>query len=296
MRRFLRYGILLVCAMAVLSGCGRPKTIPDEKLEKIFEDIFLANSYYSSVGERSQLDSLDIYRPILKKHGYKVKDLTYTVENYSKRKSQRISDVVEASIRRLEKTERHYAGLLEVRDTLEARASRRFASTVYLDSMIRVFSLNDTAKLRIKIPVREGDYRIEFTYLIDSLDQNGHSGSTYELLDASGRVTKSQNRGLTVRQLSEVSVTVNAKPGDDSLRIRLAGYGPQMKRPHVTIESIRIVYTLPVPEALDSMFMQNRNKIFTFPPYVERTSSDTTHRGTLRADPPWLPQGGGGNI
>ncbi len=280
--------------MVLMAGCGKPKTIPDDKLEKIFDEIFLANAYSNTVGDRAQMDTADIYRPILKKYGYRVQDLTYTIENYSKRKSKRISDVVESSIRGLENTERYYAELVTQQDTIEARALRLFARTVFRDTTRRqVFSLDDTAKLRIEIPVRPGTYHVEFAYLIDSLDQNGRSAYMFEMLDSARRITNTHARALVTRAPANIAVPVEARPGDRTLRIKLAGYGPMMKRPHVTIDSIRVVYNLPVKEALDSMTIYYQNRIITFPQYADRP--DTTSRGTLRADPPWLPEGGDDN-
>lgn len=297
MKRFFGHSILALGFLLLLAGCGKPKTIPDDKLGKIFEDIFLTNSYYSTVGDKTQVDSLDMYRPILKKYGYRVQDLTYTIENYSKRKSKRISDVVETSIRSLENMERYYAELVTKQDTLEARALRKFARRVYYDTAAtQVFSLDDTAGLRIEIPVTEGNYRIDIAYLIDSLDQNGRSPLVYELLDSSGTVTGRHSRGLSTRAPSNISMSADAKPGDRTLRIKFAGYGPNMKSPHVTIDSVRIIYTLPVRVALDSLALHYIDKIFTWPPYAESSDADTTYRRTLRADPPWLPEGGDGNL
>ena len=295
MRRLLRYGILLFGVLSLLAGCGHAKTIPDDKLERIFEDIFLANSYCNSSDRKVGMDSLDIYRPILEKHGYEVVDLTYTIENYSKRKSAKISDVVEASIRRLESRERYYSRLVADRDSLQARAVRQFADTVYFDSLIQVFSLNDTAKLWIEIPVTEGDYRIMYNYLIDSLDQNGRPASTYEMADANGRPTNTVTRGLSTRRRSDVSFPMTAKPGDRTLRLKLAGYGPNIRKPHVTIEMMRIIYNLPVQAALDSLFAFQRDQIYTFPSYVDQLDPNTPYSGTLRVDPPRLLEGGDDN-
>lgn len=296
MNRFFGHSILAFGFLLFLAGCGKPKTIPDDKLGKIFEEIFLANSYYSSVGSRKQADTVDMYRPILKKYGYKVQDLTYTIENYSKRKSKRISDVVEASIRSLESRERYYAELVTKQDTLEARALRKFARRVYYDTVeAQVFGLDDTAKLRIEIPVREGNYQIDIAYMIDSLDRNGRSSSVYELLDSSGVVTGRHSRGLSTRVPSTISMSADAKPGDRTLRIRFAGYGPNMKSPHVTIDSVRIIYTLPVRVALDSLALYYMDKIITWPPYANLSDADTTYRRALRAYPPRLPERGDGD-
>lgn len=295
MRRFLKYSLLLTGALAVLAGCVRHKTIPDKKLVQIFEEIFLVNAYYGTVEKNVEFDSIDIYRPVLKKYGYKVTDLTYTIENYSKRKSARISKVVESSIRLLEIQERYYAGIAAEQDSLRIRAMRQFSETVYYDTMIYVTNLGDTSKLRIEIPVVEGDYVINYSYMIDSLDQNGRPGSSHELLNARRVSTDNKTNGLTIRRPDKYSTTLTAKPGDKTLRLRLAGYGSRMKQPHVRIDSIRIVYNLPAAAALDSLFEYNKRTVYNLPEYVHRLDPDAPPVGTLRADPPRLPEAGDDN-
>ena len=169
MKRIVR--ISLCMFLLVLAGaCARHKIIPDRKLAQIFHDAFLANAYIGS--EQVDIDSLNIYEPIFAGYGYTTEDVYYTIGNFSKRKSARLGDVVELAIEMLEAEGKYYNREVAVLDTIDNVARRSFTRTVYADSLIRVGSLRDTARLRFSVDVRHGEYNLSLKYLVDSLDHN----------------------------------------------------------------------------------------------------------------------------
>lgn len=118
-------------------------------------------------------DSLNLYEPIFAKYGYTTADVQYTIGNFSKRKSARLSDVVEQAIKLLETEAEHLDREVSILDTIDNVARRTFRRTLYADSLVRVTRLRDTARLRFVFDsIRPGDYTIAFDYLIDSLDEN----------------------------------------------------------------------------------------------------------------------------
>ena len=153
MKRIFRISL---CAFLLLAGaaCTRHKIIPDEKLAQIFHDAFLTNAYIGDV--RVNIDSLNIYEPIFARYGYTTRDVYYTIGNFSKRKSARLGDVVEMAIDKLEAEGKFYDREVAVLDTIDNVARRTFTRTVYADSLIRVGSLRDTARLRIAVDVQPG--------------------------------------------------------------------------------------------------------------------------------------------
>lgn len=169
MKRIVR--IFLCMFLLVLAGaCARHKIIPDRKLAQIFHDAFLANAYIGS--EQVDIDSLNIYEPIFAGYGYTTEDVYYTIGNFSKRKSARLGDVVELAIEMLEAEGKYYNREVAILDTIDNVACRSFTRTVYADSLIRVGSLRDTARLRFSVDVRPGEYNLSLKYLVDSLDRN----------------------------------------------------------------------------------------------------------------------------
>ena len=166
MKRFI-----YILVSGLLLACSGYKIIPDEQLALIFHDAFLSNAYMQHRGMRP--DSLNLYEPIFAKYGYTTADVQYTIGNFSKRKSARLSDVVEQAIKLLETEAEHLDREVSILDTIDNVARRTFRRTLYADSLVRVTRLRDTARLRFVFDsIRPGDYTIAFDYLIDSLDEN----------------------------------------------------------------------------------------------------------------------------
>ena len=157
MKRLIRLFCLIAAATA-LGSCARDKVIPDEELARIFRDAYLINAYVSDRGVK--LDSLELYEPVFSRYGYTAEDVRYTIGNFSRRKSAKLSDVVEQSIRLLEEESAYYKYEVGVLDTIDNVARRTFTRTVYADSLIRVGSLRDTARLRIAVDVQPGAFAI----------------------------------------------------------------------------------------------------------------------------------------
>ena len=118
---------------------------------------------------RVNIDSLNIYEPIFARYGYTTRDVYYTIGNFSKRKSARLGDVVEMAIDKLEAEGKFYDREVAVLDTIDNVARRTFTRTVYADSLIRVGSLRDTARLRIAVDVQPGEYELRLKYLVDAV-------------------------------------------------------------------------------------------------------------------------------
>ena len=170
MKRYLRITAFALFAV-LFAACARHKIIPDDKLAQIFHDAFLTNAYIGNGNVKT--DSLRIYEPIFARYGYTTDDVHYTIGNFSKRKSARLSDVVEQAIKLLETEAEHLDREVSILDTIDNVARRTFRRTLYADSLVRVTRLRDTARLRFVFDsIRPGDYTIAFDYLIDSLDEN----------------------------------------------------------------------------------------------------------------------------
>ena len=169
MKRFLRMAASAAFVL-LLSACARHKIIPDDTLAQIFHDAFLTNAYIGSEGVKT--DSLRIYEPIFARYGYTTDDVHYTIGNFSKRKSARLGDIVERAIEMLEREGKFYNREVAVLDTIDNVARRTFTRAVLADSLIRVRSLADTARLSFSLDVEPGDYQLSLRYLVDSLDRN----------------------------------------------------------------------------------------------------------------------------
>ena len=262
MKRFLRIAASAAFVL-LLSACARHKIIPDDTLAQIFHDAFLTNAYIGSEGVKT--DSLRIYEPIFARYGYTTDDVHYTIGNFSKRKSARLSDVVEQAIKLLETEAEHLDREVSILDTIDNVARRTFRRTLYADSLVRVTRLRDTARLRFVFDsIRPGDYTIAFDYLIDSLDENTQLRASVWFERADDRRVNVSPTYLTRRRAAEYRREMKADTSMRRLVLDLYEIrSPKPKRPHMTVRNLRVVYTPDAAEAVDSLFLRQLNiKIF----------------------------------
>lgn len=254
MKRFLRMAAS-AAFLLLLSACARHKIIPDDTLAQIFHDAFLTNAYIGSEGVKT--DSLRIYEPIFARYGYTTDDVHYTIGNFSKRKSARLGDVVELAIEMLEAEGKYYNREVAVLDTIDNVARRSFTRTVYADSLIRVGSLRDTARLRFSVDVRPGEYNLSLKYLVDSLDRNekGLRGVVWlERRDS----TRTNVYTTTLRRDRQENFTrrFTVDTTHRRLWVDFIEFRGKPQRPSLTVSDLKIDYTPETSAAEDSLYMQ----------------------------------------
>lgn len=254
MKYRIRLAALLLLGL-MAGACVRHKIISDEELAHIFHDAFLTNAYVST--ERLSLDSLNIYEPIFARYGYTTEDVQYTIGNFSKRKSARLGDVVEEAIRMLEEEGLRYEHEVAVLDTIDNVARRTFTRTVLADSLVRVRSLRDSARLHIRLDsLLPGEYNLAVNYLVDSLDRNpGLRGSAW-LIRTDGSRTSSYT--FTMRRNKEERFTRRYTADSTTRELHLNLFLPRegAKRPSVTLRDLEIRYTPPTRQAVESLYLR----------------------------------------
>ena len=286
MRKLFTYIVFAAAVLATGTGCSRAKDIPRGELKEIFKEAFLINAYYQTnprMMEAMMMDSLDIYRPILERYGYTLRDLEYTVQNISKQKSKNLSDVVEKSIEELKKESEWFDQRIADMDTVSARAGRIFMQEVLFEEQITAEEIKDTAKLRIILPVKEGTYAVSYAYLLDSLEQNGSLRITGTVYDTVGRRRSvfSQVLSKRGRQRPEPH-RFDTTAADSTLVLLLGNYPKTMGRPHLIVDSLRLDYFLPAQKAQDSL----RRMLYhpNFPPYYGEEDPVAQDSSALRPD------------
>lgn len=233
-----------------LSSCSKPRIISDDKLAQIFHDIYLTNAYNQSYP--FNLDSLNIYEPVFAKYGYTVEDMQYTIGSFAKRKSARMSNVVDDAIEILDRESRFYQGRLAIYDTVGLIARERYVSVVYYDSLITARKTADTAKLRITLPVKPGAYEVSYIYTQDTTDRNSLRANMY-LLDEDNRHSSNNTRRMRPGESEKVSVLFYPGENHRELVLDFNNYRAGMTKPHLTIEKLTVKYYLPDRIARDSM-------------------------------------------
>ncbi|MDE5623558.1 MAG: DUF4296 domain-containing protein [Alistipes sp.] len=254
MQSFFRFLLCLACVLSA-GACSHHRIIPDDKLALIFHDAFLANAY---LGTRNLAkDSLNVYEPIFARYGYTTQDVHYTIGNFSKRKSARLGDVVERAIDLLEAEGKFFNREVAVLDTVDNVALRAARRTLRADSLLRVRSLADTARVGFVFDVAPGEYEVRLRYLVDSLDLNtrGLRSQMWLERDDSSRV---QTYTVSLRRLAEG--TLSRKFSADSthrrLRVHLLTFTDAPRRPSVSVRDLRITHTLPTGAAVEQLYEQ----------------------------------------
>lgn len=251
--------MLLLCLFATLGSCKKPKIIPDDELAQIFHDAFLVNSLLNRTDAKR--DSLLVYEPLFESYGYTTEDVRYTIGNFSKRKSARLSDVVEQSISLLESEGERLNRAVAALDTVNNVAVRTSRRTIYSDSLICVKRLKDTADLRITIDsIRPGTYTIRTNYEIDSLDENRSLRVQLWMEREDSTRMGAYTSQLRRRSEERFERTLTA---DSSIRRLVVSFWNPLRgkraRPYITLRNLNVEFTLPVEEAVDSLYEKQLN-------------------------------------
>lgn len=249
--------ILLVLLSLLTFSCVKRTTISDGELALIFRDAFLANAYI--LDKDVKFDTLQVYQPIFDKYGYSADDVAYTVGSFSKRKSARLSDVVERAIKLLEDSLKYYKLETTIIDTIENIATRRATRTIYRDERVEFYSLADSTKLQITLyDLEPGDYRLRFDYEVDSLDDNRSSYRSLTWIERPDTVAKF---GLTTNYLrrrnsSDYDREFTFDTLTPNFNILLAETFEVKRKPHITFSEITFEYTPPVEQAVEEFYRQ----------------------------------------
>ncbi len=256
MKRKIRYVIAAAVALFMVVGCGGAKTIPDDELGDIFRDIYMVNAY-TAQAPTIVYDSVDIYLPVLQKYGYDTDDFLYTLAGFSKRKSAKLSTVVDNAIAKLTKSADSLARRVAILDRIDSIAYAMSKSVVYRDSLITIRGKADSAAMKLKLPASEGRYGITYYYTLDTLDQNRSLNNRHHIRDSIGRSISNNSVRLRPSDRTLYSSTLESPAGADSLELTFGNYPYDPKRMHLTIDSLVIEYFPTRDEALERLFRSN---------------------------------------
>ena len=155
---------VLACVAALFASCRGYKQIPEETLADIFKDMYVLNAYMERNNMNLRFDSVDIYGPLIGKYGYTAEDFRQTITDATKRKSFRLTDIVEAAIAKLEAEQAAVTERVRVLDLIDSMAYAVSRREVFRDSLITIRSLADSAALTLRVPLEEGAGKVDITY------------------------------------------------------------------------------------------------------------------------------------
>ncbi|MBO5860313.1 MAG: DUF4296 domain-containing protein, partial [Alistipes sp.] len=165
MKKFYRIIATLGCVVALIA-CNRPQMISNKELAEIFHDAMLVNAYIQH-NRQVELDSMNIYEPILAKYGYTKEDMHYTLNKISRQKSASLGNVADYMINTLTAESDVLAEKVAKLDTIDNVARRRYEQVLLRDTAIVATTEADSTKLQITVPhAQKGLYRINISYTI----------------------------------------------------------------------------------------------------------------------------------
>lgn len=268
MKRIISAIFLLGALLGV--ACNKPKEVPDKVLGQIFHDAMLVNAYLN-FNTSFKPDSLNIYEPIFASYGYTTEDVQYTINNFSRRKSIRLSDVAEYMIGLLEEESASLRDQVARQDTIDNVARRRFTRTLLSDTTIVVKEAADSSRLRFVIedPL-PGDYTIRGSYTLDSLDKGDGRRLYIYFQRKGGRQQQLLNGMLQRNKGASFKHDCTVEESDStvsSLVVDLFHFSSFVKKrtvPKITVHNVSITYTPPVEESVRLLFNeQAQMRIFS---------------------------------
>lgn len=263
MRNILTYVLYVAIPLLVLSGCNKPRNIPEAKLEQIVYEVFLANAYADMNNSVFSRDTFDIYTPILAKYGYKPTDLKHTIQGYSKRKNTRFADVIDVAMYRLESESAAYNDRVAMRDSVDRILADRYRKEVYRRDSLKAYTRpSETDVPDLSIDVRPGRYTVDFRYFVDTTLRRSTIQYRHYLEDGkkyrSGYFTRNYRRGEWIKE--NLEVTVNSGSSIETLNLNFANAvirdEERNRRFRVEIDSLVIWHYLPKEAARDSFIRE----------------------------------------
>ena len=258
--------ILSLTLVLLLVGCARRKEIDDKTLAQIFRDAYLTNAYLGV--DYMELDSIQIYEPILESYGFTPEDLRYTIGNFSRRKSAQLGRVLKDAEEQISKMATIYDKKVVILDTIKNVAVRRMKRTVYTDSLRVIKKMSDSTKLNLVVEnLQPGMYSIRYKYIYkESTQKSNKKSSKVSPIDRTMRgvlyvETHSEshrnNYSYNLRAEENIRRTLTTDTSASRLVITFAKPADARHKPRkidLEVSDIEIIYTPDDNLAIDSLF------------------------------------------
>ena len=255
---------VIICILIVLSvaGCTRKKEIDDHTLAKIFSEAYITNAYMGI--KYFNIDSVQIYEPILEHYGFTPEDFRYTIGNFSRRKSAQLGRVLKEAEEQIKQYADIYDREVVILDTIQNVAVRTMQRVVHKDSLISIKKLADSSKLKMVIdPLQPGMYSVRYKYNCTKEQVKDKKGKKKDLAlrgvinIETSTGTHANNYAYNLREEENIRRTISTDTAAKRLVITFAKPADpthKMRKPNITISDFIIEYTPEENLAIDSLF------------------------------------------
>ena len=255
---------VIICILIVLSvaGCARKKEIDDHTLAKIFSEAYITNAYMGI--KYFNIDSVQIYEPILEHYGFTPEDFRYTIGNFSRRKSAQLGRVLKEAEEQIKQYADIYDREVVILDTIQNVAVRTMQRVVHKDTLISIKKLADSSKLKMVIdPLQPGMYSVRYKYNCTKEQVKDKKGKKKDLAlrgvinIETSTGTHANNYAYNLREEENIRRTISTDTAAKRLVITFAKPADpthKMRKPNITISDFIIEYTPEENLAIDSLF------------------------------------------
>lgn len=255
----LLYSLVVALGLSLMWACNSHKLIPDKELAMIFHDAMLVNAFITSDSRSHNTDSVNIYEPIFAKYGYTVDDFHYTMDNFSRRKSARLSDVAEVMLLLLDREAQELNTQVTKLDTIENVARRRFTRTLLEKENIEIKGDADTALMNFTLEnIGMGDYTISGYYTLPKESKINNRRMLVRWYRPDSSFSQAVNTMVYVRDsINFIQKVKLDQPDMTRMFVSFNHFNnpkDRIKKPKMTIHSIRIEYTPTLEECVRRLF------------------------------------------
>ena len=261
MKKFYRIIATLGCVVALIA-CNRPQMISNKELAEIFHDAMLVNAYIQH-NRQVELDSMNIYEPILAKYGYTKEDMHYTLNKISRQKSASLGNVADYMINTLTAESDILAEKVAKLDTIDNVARRRYEQVLLRDTAIVATTEADSTKLQITVPhAQKGLYRINISYTIDKEDKGIGRRYSIDWMRGDSMVRNITNGTLIRGRKGRITAEAWLATSDslaDNIHIDLTRFNlkkNRLQKHPFTIHEIEVIYSLNLEDAQERLLRE----------------------------------------
>lgn len=266
--------------LLVLSSCGKAKKIPDDTLQDVIKEIFMTNAYIRQ-NHNYALDTVSVYEPILKRYGYRPKDLDYTLYKMSLRKSSHISEILNSVAEELEAEYKVMTDRRDLKALIDTRTVDTYKDTLLMRDSIKISTIKELEKGNVNLDLEKGDYKILFFASVDEEDENYTYRFEYQIKNDKDSVLRSDNyyysRGKR-QMISKDFVVADTIMKKISISLSKP-MNSKIKKPQLKLDSVLITRTPALKEArvkVDSILLRKISPIHKFIEYGKVTKDSLT--------------------
>lgn len=281
--------LLLLGVGLTAFACKGYKQIPEETLAEIFTDMYELNAYLDRHPLFGPRDSMDLYGPLLASYGYTTEDFTRTLTEATRRKSFRLSDIIETSIAQMEAEREAVDRELRIIERIDSAALEYSMRVLWRDSLITIRSVADSMRFVVPVDEQDGRIGIDYYYTLDSLDRNDNLQNRHALLTAEGVSRGSAVQRLRKGKRMSYTTTLPCSENVVELEITFGNYPEHPKRMHLTIDSLVVTYQPPLQKAYEELSYTYRYRLMIDGREYKTFYYDEENSRPLRFPSPLLP-------